>query len=121
MINLIEDLTVKTNEIGILSEINPSLQSKCLDETDIFMISQLYIMQHELDQPILTKKEVLSFILVNFRLKHLAETETEKDAKDFKKMPITFVPDLRPVELATFYWRSSLDMFSDCVGDIVAR
>ena len=86
-----------------------------MDETDIFMVSQLYIMQHELDRPILTKKEVLSFILVNFRLKHLAETE------DFKKMPITFVPDSRPVQLATFYWRSLLDMFSDAVGDIVAR
>ena len=102
----------------ISSEINAPLQSKYLDETDIFMVSQLYIMQHELDLPILTKKEVLSFILVNFRLKHLAETQT---AKDFKKMPITFVPDLRPVQLATFYWRSSLDMFSDGVGDIVAR
>ena len=97
---------------------NPNFKSKCLDETDIFMVSQLYIMQHELDRPILTKKEVLSFILVNFRLKHLAETE---EAKDFKKMPITFVPDSRPVQLATFYWRSLLDMFSDCIGDIVAR
>ena len=104
----------------ITSKINPPSKSKSLDETDIFMVSQLYIMQHELDRPILTKKEVLSFILVNFRLKQLVQSETE-EAKNFKKMPITFVPDSRPVQLATFYWRSLLDMFSDGVGDLVAR
>jgi len=103
-----------------LTDLALLLKSKCLDETDIFMVSQLYIMQHELDRPILTKKEVLSFILVNFRLKQLVQSETE-EAKNFKKMPITFVPDSRPVQLATFYWRSLLDMFSDGVGDLVAR
>ena len=31
------------------------------------------------------------------------------------------MPNVRSVSLATFYWRSLLAMFSDCVGDILAR
>lgn len=98
------------------------IKSENLDEADIFMISQLYIMQHELPRPILTEKEVHCFILVNLRMKDFAKTNEEmQDPGEMKKIPVTFVPDPRPVQLATFYWRSLLDMFSDCVGDILAR
>ena len=85
-----------------------------LDETDLFMFCQLYIMQHELEAPILTKKEIFSFILVNLRMKYLSGEEV-------MNLPITFVPKSRPVELATIYWRSLFDSFCDCVGDLVAR
>ena len=101
--------------------INPNLTNleekldKCgLDETDLFMICQLYIMQQELEAPILTKNEVQSFILVNYRMKNLSNEE-------LMRAPIDFVPKSRPVELATIFWRSLLDIFSACVGDVVAR
>ena len=71
-------------------------------------------MQHELKKPILKMREVESFILTNLRMKNLTEAEV-------RHIPITFVPNLRAVSLATFYWRSLLDIFSDCVGDILAR
>ena len=85
-----------------------------LNETDLFMICQLFIMQHELEVPILTEKEVKSFILVNYRMKNLPKEEVMSATSDF-------VPKSRPVELATIFWRSLLDIFSACVGDVVAR
>ena len=85
-----------------------------LNETDLFMICQLYIMQHELEVPILSEKEVKSFILVNYRMKSLSNEEVISATADF-------VPKSRPVELATIFWRSLLDIFSACVGDVVAR
>ena len=85
-----------------------------LNETDLCMICQLYIMQHELEVPILTEKEVKSFILVNYRMKNLSNEEVMSATPDF-------VPKSRPVELATIFWRSLLDIFSACVGDVVAR
>ena len=101
--------------------INPklvNLQEKIamcgLDETDLFMICQLYIMQHELQSPILTKKEVQSFILVNYRMKKMSDEQVMNLTNEF-------VPKSRPVELATIYWRSLLDTFCGCVGDIIAR
>ena len=97
-----------------LVNLEHTLKQNGLDETDLFMICQLYIMQHELEMPILTKKEVQTFILVNYRLKNLSN-------KEVMNIPTDFVPESRPVELATIYWRSMLDTFSDCVGDIVAR
>ena len=54
-----------------------------LDETDLYMICQLYIMQHELDVPILTKKEVQCFILVNYRMKNMSNEEVMKLQNDF--------------------------------------
>ena len=85
-----------------------------LNETDLFMICQLFIMQHELEVPILTEKEVKSFILVNYRMKNLSDEDVMSAMSDF-------VPKSRPVELATIFWRSLLDIFSACVGDVVAR
>ena len=85
-----------------------------LNETDLFMICQLYIMQHELEVPILSEKEVKSFILVNYRMKNLSNEEVMSATPDF-------VPKSRPVELATIFWRSLLDIFSACVGNVVAR
>ena len=85
-----------------------------ISEKDIYCVAQLYIMQHECSSPILTENEVKSFILVNLRMKTL----TDEDIMD---IPISFVPTIRSVQLATFYWRNLLDMFSDCVGDILAK
>ena len=58
-----------------------------LNETDLFMICQLYIMQHELEVPILSEKEVKSFILVNYRMKNLTNVVSDgsKVAKELKK------------------------------------
>ena len=41
--------------------------------------------------------------------------------QDVMNIPTNFVPESRPVELATIYCRSLLDTFTDCVGDVVAR
>ena len=61
-----------------------------------------------------TEKEVKCFILVNNRMKNLSNEEVISATSDF-------VPKSRPVELATLFWRSLLDIFSACVGDVVAR
>ena len=97
-----------------LTNLEEKLELYGLDETDLFMICQLYIMQHELEVPILSEKEVKSFILVNYRMKNLSNEEVMSATTDF-------VPKSRPVELATVFWRSLLDIFSASVGDIVAR
>ena len=54
-----------------------------LDENDLYMICQLYIMQHELEMPILTEKEVQCFILVNYRMKNMSNEEVMKLPNDF--------------------------------------
>ena len=85
-----------------------------ITEKDVFCVAQLYILQHEWTFPILTENEVKSFILVNLRMKTLT-------AKEIMDIQISFVPTVRSVQLATFYWRNLLDMFSDCVGNILAK
>ena len=41
--------------------------------------------------------------------------------EEIMDIPVSFVPTVRSVQLATFYWRNLLDMFSDCVGNILAK
>ena len=78
------------------------------------MICQLYVMQHEWHKPILTRKEVQTFILMHLRLKTMTEEEV-------KAMPMNFVPSPRSVQLATIYTGSILENISESVGDVVNR
>jgi len=100
--------------------INPKLENlalmlklNSLDETDIYCVLHLYVMQHEWTTPLLTEKELKSFILVNLRMKTMTDEE-------IMNIPITFVPTFRSVQLATFYWRDLMLSFSDAVGHILA-
>ena len=83
-------------------------------DEDLYLICQLFIMQHSQRKPILTEFEVKAFILMHLRLKSMSDQELET-------MKMDFVPRPRPVQLATIYTRSILHTVSDCVGNVTAR
>lgn len=86
-----------------------------LKPEDIFMVCQLYIMQHEWTEgAILADWEVKAFILMHLRLKCMTMATLES-------IVIDFVPKPRPVQLATIYTRSISGFISNIVGEVIKR
>ena len=97
--------------------INPDLDAKIVQglcEKDLFMVCQLYIMQHNWLTPVLTKHEVQTFILMHLRLKTMTYEEIDQ-------MSLDVVPSARSIQLTTLYTTSILPHVSQVVGDVIAR
>ncbi len=95
--------------------IHPSLalEPGRIQDCYLFMVCQLYIMQHEHNDPVLRPDEVKVFILMTMRIQDLSSSQALE--------PMDFVPRPRPVHLATLYSTSILSKISKGVGEVIAR
>ena len=101
--------------------VDPKLDPRFLEEIsdeNLYMVIQLYTIQHEHKEPLMTKREIMAFIIMHFRLKSMTEVERLKFVTRIKKEKIIFRP--RAVHLATIYTHSFVKIISQCVGNVIA-
>ena len=90
----------------------------------IFMLISFFCFQnleHEWIFPLMTKREVIAFILMNLRLKSMTPTQRLKIVEALKKKKKHLKLNPRAVHLATIFTSNLLDSFSVCVGYVVPR
>ena len=100
--------------------ISPKLDPLFLEELpdeDVCFVAILYIMQHEALEPLLTKRELMAFLVMHERIKNFDSEKRLKYVKMLKKRKIVFRP--RAVHLATIFTHSFVPKVSDLVGDII--
>ena len=90
---------------------------------DLFLKIALYIMQHELEEPILRENEVKIFILMNIRLHSMKYEDIRhyiyKIQNDLEIE--TFIPSPRPVHIGVLCAFRMISMISETLGDVVSR
>ena len=94
-------------------QLDPFALRMLKDPSFIFPVCQLFIMQHELEEPVLYDWEVKVFLLEHLRFQSL----TDNDFLEISKERI--VPNPRGVQLATLYTSAKFDFASKIVGKIV--
>ena len=100
--------------------ISPKLDPLFLQELpdeDVCFVAILYIMQHEAPEPLLTRRELMAFIVMKARIKNFDFEERLEYVNMLKKREIVLRP--RAVHLATIFTHSFVPKVSDLVGDVV--
>ena len=100
--------------------ISPKLDPLFLEELpdeDVCFVAILHIMQHEAPEPLLTRRELMAFIVMHARINNFDSEKRLEYVNMLKKRKIAYRP--RAVHLATIFTHSFVPKVSDLVGDIV--